>query len=292
MFWQIQGNLNFWFYSFIWMQGSSVSRNVLELCCQFTVASALISEMIKPVPENSSSQVTEAPMSTAASTSSFTMLQPIWFFSIIHSSNWNILLAISHGSHLFGCVQQVLSSGCDVEGSVVGGTGLQWETQRAHQLNSQITDGHFIIHHCDGLLSQNRVRKGGYHLGNTKTNHHIVQINACVMLSIYLWNVLILNNFYKHLKPVSCPCFHYIISPILIKGVEDTNWRFAMALLWQTGSMTGVQRALRINMSSSSTIFCYRGHKLLSDTMRIPEMRGEKKGKKIKWQEIKGVAEA
>lgn len=46
--------------------------------------------------------------------------------------------------------------------------------------------------------------------------------------------------------------------------------------------MTGVQRALRINMSSSSTIFCYRGHKLLSDTMRIPELRGGKEGKKPK----------
>ncbi len=47
--------------------------------------------------------------------------------------------------------------------------------------------------------------------------------NACVMLSIYLWNLLILNNFDKYLKTVSCPCFHYIISPILIKGEEIQN---------------------------------------------------------------------
>lgn len=83
-----------------------------------------------------------------------------------------ILVVTSHGSHLFGCVQQVLSSGCDVEGSVVGGTGPQRETQRAHQLNSQITDGHFIIQHSDGLLSQNGVRQRGYHLGNTKKWRH------------------------------------------------------------------------------------------------------------------------
>lgn len=59
---------------------------------------------------------------------------------------------------LFGALQNLLCCGGSQDGSVASCTELQTHREARHQLDPQLCDGHFIIHHCDSLLCQDGVR--------------------------------------------------------------------------------------------------------------------------------------
>lgn len=66
---------------------------------------------------------------------------------------------------LFGALQDLLRSCGSQDGPVAPWTQLHSHGQASHQLDPKLRDGHFVIHHCDGLLSQDCVRQRRQHLG-------------------------------------------------------------------------------------------------------------------------------
>lgn len=103
-------------------------------------------------------------------------------------SNWlliNILLmneSINHPNaaalpytwqhpDLFGALQNLLCGRGGQDGPVASWTELQAHREAGHQLDPQLRDGHFVIHHCDGLLCQDWVWQRRQHLAGAKVRH-------------------------------------------------------------------------------------------------------------------------
>lgn len=66
-----------------------------------------------------------------------------------------LYLNILQPADLFGALQNLLCVCGSQNGPVASWTELQAHGEASNQLDPQLYDGHFVIHHCDGLLSQN-----------------------------------------------------------------------------------------------------------------------------------------